>query len=164
VIADLVGKGGHVRTVPIPGWVKMRSMPGQMLSTLRTVRSSAPSTRPGAYGATTCLRRCSGMWSGQRQGALASRSSHDLRRTCARLCHLAGGELDQIRFLLGHVSIQTTDANSDYDARSTTVSESSRTARELRARGGRKTSALGNQSLSIADPARTNIHRNSSMT
>jgi integrase len=21
---------------------------------------------------------------------------HDLRRTCARLCHLAGGELDQI--------------------------------------------------------------------
>jgi site-specific recombinase XerC len=22
VIADLVGKGGHVRTVPIPGWVK----------------------------------------------------------------------------------------------------------------------------------------------
>ncbi len=30
---------------------------------------------------------------------------HDLRRTCARLCHLAGGELDQIQFLLGHVSI-----------------------------------------------------------
>ena len=33
----------------------------------------------------------------------------DLRRTCARLCHLAGGELDQIQFLLGHVSIQTTE-------------------------------------------------------
>lgn len=33
---------------------------------------------------------------------------HDLRRTCARLCHLAGGELDQIQFLLGHVSVQTT--------------------------------------------------------
>jgi hypothetical protein len=26
---------------------------------------------------------------------------HDLRRTCARLSHLAGGELDQIQFLLG---------------------------------------------------------------
>jgi hypothetical protein len=25
------------------------------------------------------------------------------------LCHLAGGELDQIQFLLGHVSIQTTE-------------------------------------------------------
>jgi site-specific recombinase XerD len=34
---------------------------------------------------------------------------HDLRRTCARLCHLAGGELEQIEFLLGHVSIQTTE-------------------------------------------------------
>ena len=34
---------------------------------------------------------------------------HDLRRTCARLCHLAGGELEQIQFLLGHVSIQTTE-------------------------------------------------------
>ena len=31
---------------------------------------------------------------------------HDLRRTCARLCHLAGGELDQMQFLLGHVSIR----------------------------------------------------------
>ena len=34
---------------------------------------------------------------------------HDLRRSCARLCHLAGGELDQIQFLLGQVSIQTTE-------------------------------------------------------
>ena len=34
---------------------------------------------------------------------------HDLRRTCARLCHLAGGALDPIQFLLGHVSIQTTE-------------------------------------------------------
>jgi hypothetical protein len=25
------------------------------------------------------------------------------------LCHVAGGELDQIQFLLGHVSIQTTE-------------------------------------------------------
>jgi integrase len=34
---------------------------------------------------------------------------HDLRRTWARLCHVAGGELDQIQFLLGHVSMQTTE-------------------------------------------------------
>ena len=32
---------------------------------------------------------------------------HDLRRTCARLCYEAGGELEQIQFLLGHVSVQT---------------------------------------------------------
>ncbi len=34
---------------------------------------------------------------------------HDLRRTCARLCRAAGGELEQIQFLLGHVSVQTTE-------------------------------------------------------
>jgi site-specific recombinase XerD len=34
---------------------------------------------------------------------------HALRRTCARLCHLAGGELEQIQFLLGHASVQTTE-------------------------------------------------------
>jgi integrase len=41
-----------------------------------------------------------------------SRRSFASKRTtaaCARLCHLAGGELDQIQFLLGHVSIQTTE-------------------------------------------------------
>jgi integrase len=34
---------------------------------------------------------------------------HDLRRSCARLCRAAGGELEQIQFLLGHVSVQTTE-------------------------------------------------------
>ena len=34
---------------------------------------------------------------------------HDLRRTCARLCHAAGGELEQIQFLLGHRSVETTE-------------------------------------------------------
>ena len=43
------------------------------------------------------------------QAGIDKLAPHDLRRTCARLCHLAGGELDQIQFLLGHVSIQTTE-------------------------------------------------------
>jgi len=34
---------------------------------------------------------------------------HDLRRSCAKLCHASGGELEQIQFLLGHVSVQTTE-------------------------------------------------------
>ncbi len=33
----------------------------------------------------------------------------DLRRTCPRLCHPSGGELEQIQFLLGHVSVHTTE-------------------------------------------------------
>ena len=34
---------------------------------------------------------------------------HDLRRTCAKLCQASGGELEQIQFLLGHVSVHTTN-------------------------------------------------------
>jgi integrase len=43
---------------------------------------------------------------------LNSRRTGWPRTTCgapAPVCHLAGGELDQIQFLLGHVSIQTTE-------------------------------------------------------
>jgi integrase len=40
---------------------------------------------------------------------IAQLAPHDLRRTCAKLCHAAGGELEQIQFLVGHVSVQTTE-------------------------------------------------------
>jgi hypothetical protein len=43
------------------------------------------------------------------QPRLVSLAPHDLRRTCAELCHVAGGELEQIQFLLGHMSVQTTE-------------------------------------------------------
>ncbi|HEY2470524.1 MAG TPA: tyrosine-type recombinase/integrase [Terracidiphilus sp.] len=36
---------------------------------------------------------------------------HDLRGTCAKLCHVNGEELEQIQFLLGHVSALTTERN-----------------------------------------------------
>lgn len=34
---------------------------------------------------------------------------HDLRRTTAKLCRAAGGQLEQIQLLLGHSSVQTTE-------------------------------------------------------
>lgn len=40
---------------------------------------------------------------------LAGIAPHDLRRTCAKLCRAAGGELEQIQMLLGHASVQTTE-------------------------------------------------------
>jgi integrase len=36
-------------------------------------------------------------------------AAHDLRRTCAKLGHSNGGELEQIEFLLGHASVLTTE-------------------------------------------------------
>src|SRR5262249_20273652 len=49
------------------------------------------------------VRRCC-----QRAG-LEHIAPHDLRRTCAKLCHSNGGELEQIQFLLGHASVLTTE-------------------------------------------------------
>jgi integrase len=111
VIADLIGKGGHVRTVPIPTWVK---------AAVDAWTAAAAITNGPVFRAINRAGRVWGdgmspkvLWDVVR--AAAARASidklapHDLRRTCARLCHLAGGELDQIQFLLGHVSIQTTE-------------------------------------------------------
>src|SRR5437762_844507 len=111
VIADLVGKGGHIRTVPIPLWVK-RSVDSWTesahITTGRVFRAINKAGRIWGDGMTPKV-----LWEVVKDAAARSGieklAPHDLRRTCARLCHLAGGELDQIRFLLGHVSIQTTE-------------------------------------------------------
>jgi integrase len=42
-------------------------------------------------------------------GGLPDIAPHDLRRTTAKLCRAAGGELEQIQLLLRHSSIQTTE-------------------------------------------------------
>jgi integrase len=44
-----------------------------------------------------------------KRAAIENLAPHDPRRTSARLCRDAGGEVDQIQFLLGHVSVQTTE-------------------------------------------------------
>lgn len=44
-----------------------------------------------------------------RQTKLGKLAPHDLRRTCAKFCRKAGGDLEQIQILLGHSSIQTTE-------------------------------------------------------
>src|SRR5450432_3886145 len=40
---------------------------------------------------------------------VAGIAPHDCRRTFAKLCRAAGGELEQIQMLLGHASVQTTE-------------------------------------------------------
>jgi len=111
VIADLVGKGKHIRTVPVPAWAK---------------RAVDEWTGAAAITDGTIFRRVSrldkiwgdgitpkAIWHVVKAAALRADirnlAPHDLRRTCARLCHLAGGELEQIQFLLGHASVQTTE-------------------------------------------------------
>jgi len=111
VIADVQGKAGHIRTVPIPSWVK---------ATIDRWTLSAGIVRGRVFRAINKMGRVWGdgmtpkvIWDVVRNAAhragMDKLAPHDLRRTCARLCYLAGGELDQIQFLLGHVSTQTTE-------------------------------------------------------
>lgn len=111
VIADLVGKGGHVRTVPVPAWVKRAVDAWTNAADItdgRVFRSINKAGRIWGDGMTAKV-----IWevvkAAAARAAIDKLAPHDLRRTCARLCHLAGGELEQIQFLLGHVSIQTTE-------------------------------------------------------
>jgi site-specific recombinase XerD len=110
-LADLVGKGGHMRTVPIPAWVKsaidawIRSAGLQHGIRFRAVGKTGKVQRNG-FTPKVIWSIVPNVASDCGYGAVAP---HDLRRTCARLCHQAGGELEQIQFLLGHVSIQTTE-------------------------------------------------------
>ena len=111
VIADLRGKGGHIRTIPVPQWVKEAVdswTVGAGITSGPLLRSINKAGRIWGHGFTPKV-----IWAIVKANAkscgLPSVAPHDLRRTCARLCHQAGGELDQIQFLLGHVSIQTTE-------------------------------------------------------
>lgn len=111
VIADLLGKAGHIRTVPIPAWVKAAIDEWKEASGITEgalFRSIRKTGRVWGNGMTAKV-----LWQIVREAAsragIEKLVPHDLRRTCARLCQVAGGELDQIHFLLGHVSIQTTE-------------------------------------------------------
>jgi integrase len=98
-IVDLVGKGGHVRTVPVPDWVRTE---------LDDWLAAAGIDRGKLFRRVNRVGRTWGDGTAKRIG-VAKLAPHDLRRTCARLCHASGGELEQIQFLLGHVSVQTTE-------------------------------------------------------
>ena len=110
-IVDLVGKGGHIRTIPVPDWV-YRLLNDWMLAAGiqggRLFRRVSSAGRPWGDGVTEKL-----VWHVVKEFAARigndGLAPHDLRRTCARLCRAAGGELEQIQFLLGHVSVQTTE-------------------------------------------------------
>jgi integrase len=53
--------------------------------------------------------RKDGLACGQEYRGKDEHSAPSASRSCARLCHDSGGELEQIQFLLGHVSVQTTE-------------------------------------------------------
>ena len=110
-VVDLIGKGGHIRTVPIPQWAKAaldQWIVAAKVTEGRIFRAVARAGKVWGKGMSQnvvwyVVKGCC-----QRAG-LEHIAPHDLRRTCAKLCHSSGGELEQIQFLLGHASVQTTE-------------------------------------------------------
>jgi len=143
VIADLVGKGCYIRTVPIPLWVKTAVDAWTEAAQIRegcVFRSINKADRIWGNGMTPKV-----LWEVVKdaagQAGIEKLAPYDLRRTCARLCHLAGAE-NSTRFSScwdtsrSKRRSDTSDASNDCVARSMTNSESSPLNRSDRRRGG----------------------------
>jgi integrase len=110
-VVDLVGKHGRVRTVPIPSWVK-KAIDGWTnaagVNGGRVFRPVNRADRPcGSHLGEKVIWQLFRTYS--EQVGMPALAPHDARRTCAKLCRAAGGDLEQIQLLLGHVSVQTTE-------------------------------------------------------
>jgi len=110
-IVDLVGKGGHIRTIPMPDWVKHTIDEWLVIARIAQGKIFRCVCRKGTVWGTGITEKV--VWHIVKEYAeslgVSKLAPHDLRRSCARFCHASGGELEQIQFLLGHVSVQTTE-------------------------------------------------------
>jgi integrase/recombinase XerD len=112
VIPDLEGKAGRIRTIPIPAMVKLRIdewLGTAAITSGRIFRSV--NKRDKVIGEGIADRKA--IWrlvvDYAAQTSLGNLAPDDLRRTCAKLCRKAGGNLEQIQLLLGHASVATTE-------------------------------------------------------
>jgi site-specific recombinase XerD len=111
VIVDMKGKGGRIRTVPMPSWTKVATD----VWTLAAGFSAGRVFRPVNKGDRLCgdsMTAQSIFETVKKYGAeigLKEIAPHDLRRTFAKLAHKGRAALEQIQLSLGHASIQTTE-------------------------------------------------------
>jgi len=111
VIIDLRGKGGRIRTVAVPIWVKLGIDAWTAAAKIDKGRLLRPLSKSdkmvgdelGDWAVWSVVEQSS------KQNSIEHFGAHDLRRTCAKLCRKNGGDLEQIKFLIGHSSIQTTE-------------------------------------------------------
>ena len=112
VLPDMAGKGNRVRTVTVPAGVKTRIDAWLKASGITEGRLFRPVSKAGVLAGSE-IRDEKAVWRLVMRYAKATElgelAPHDLRRTCAKLCRKAGGDLEQIQLLLGHASIQTTE-------------------------------------------------------
>ena len=128
-IVDLEGKGGRLRTVPIPSWCYVAVREWMDAAGITDGHIMRPVNRGGRVVGESMT--ASAIW--YRVRLYASRladagvpasvdeagrpdldtwrafSAHDARRTFAKLAYAGGAPLDQVQLSLGHASIRTTE-------------------------------------------------------
>jgi site-specific recombinase XerD len=112
VLPDMAGKGSRIRTVTVPAGVKTRIDAWTRAAGIAEGRLFRPVSKAGVLAGEE-IRDEKAVWRlvmhYAKATGLGKLAPHDLRRTCAKLCRKAGGDLEQIQLLLGHASIQTTE-------------------------------------------------------
>ncbi len=110
-IVDLIGKHNRVRTIPMPTWVKNAIDAWSSAAIVTEGHLFRPVHRGDQVRGPRISEKV--IWQLLQPYAAAAGfpgiAPHDLRRSCAKLCRSAGGELEQIQLLLGHSSVQTTE-------------------------------------------------------
>ena len=107
----LRGKGGKVRNISLPGWVRLAVIDWLQATGIVQGPVFRSISRHGKLG--------TGQMSDESVKLILSHYAsvcgypnfrpHDARRTCARLCRTGNAALEDLQELLGHSSIQTTE-------------------------------------------------------
>jgi integrase len=111
VIVDMHGKGGRVRTVPMPSWTKA-AIDEWMAAAGFTSGRIFRAVNKGDNLAGESMTAQSIFETVKKYAAkigVGNIAPHDLRRTFAKLAHKGRAALEQIQLSLGHASIQTTE-------------------------------------------------------
>jgi len=111
VIVDMIGKGNHVRSVPIPSWVKLAIDEWAQSANLQS-GLVFQAIHKGGYIKHESLTPQAIRDIVKHYAAvigLPELAAHDMRRSFAKLAHKGGSGLDQIQLSLGHLSIKTTE-------------------------------------------------------
>ncbi len=111
VLVDLIGKGGRVRSVPMPSWAKAAVDAWANAAELTAGLIFRRVNRGGRVSGVSLSDKA--IWQmlqvyGEVSG-LPAIAPHDLRRTFAKLAHRGRAALEQIQLSLGHTSILTTE-------------------------------------------------------
>lgn len=107
IIENLRGKGGRVRSVAVPGWVRDAIAAWLFPAGIRSGLLLRKLNGEGGLSVDSIMEIVA--HAADDALDLPNFTPHDLRRTCAKLARKNGGELEQIQFLLGHASLVTTE-------------------------------------------------------